>query len=87
MSSRDLKTYKYVKISKSNFFMVTIHSLPICSEGKIETELLSRIDDILDKFHVAKYFLILDLASRCWHIPIHPDDFEKLAFVTNNGLY
>ena len=35
MNSRDLKMYKYVKISKSNFFMITILSLnSICSESK-----------------------------------------------------
>ena len=35
MNSRDLKTSKYVKISKSNFFAITILSLhSICSESK-----------------------------------------------------
>ena len=35
MNSGDLKTYKYVKISKSNFFTITMLSLhSICSESK-----------------------------------------------------
>ena len=35
MNSGDQKTYKYVKISRSNFFMITILSLrSICSESK-----------------------------------------------------
>ncbi|GBM82614.1 Transposon Ty3-I Gag-Pol polyprotein [Araneus ventricosus] len=29
----------------------------------------------------------LDLASGYWHIPLHEKDKEKLAFVTNEGLY
>ena len=42
MNSGNLKTYKYVKISKSNFFVITILSLQsICSESnknkKIQT--------------------------------------------------
>ncbi|GFX52673.1 retrotransposable element Tf2 protein type 1 [Trichonephila clavipes] len=26
------------------------------------------------------------MASGYWHIPMHPDDTEKPAFVTNSGL-
>ena len=40
MISGDLKTYKCVKISKSNFFTITILSLySICSESKNYPEL------------------------------------------------
>ena len=39
MNSGDLKTYKYVKISKSNFFTITMLSLrSICSESNKEKE-------------------------------------------------
>ncbi|GFW59503.1 transposon Tf2-6 polyprotein [Trichonephila clavipes] len=30
---------------------------------------------------------MLDLASGYWHIPLHDEDKEKLAFITTEGLY
>ena len=54
---------------------------------KNKAELLPKIDDILDKLQDEKCFSTLDLTSGYWHIPIHRNDFENLAFVTNNGLY
>jgi hypothetical protein len=54
---------------------------------KSDSEPLPLIDSVLDKLSQAKYFTNLDMASGYWHIPIHPDDREKLAFATNFGLY
>ena len=48
---------------------------------------LPRVDDLLDSVGSAKYFTTLDLKSGYWQIPIHPDDREKTAFVTESGLY
>ncbi|GBN08318.1 Transposon Ty3-G Gag-Pol polyprotein [Araneus ventricosus] len=56
----------------------------ICKTG---AEPLPRIDTLLDKLTNAKIFSTLDLASGYWHIPLHEKDKEKLAFVTNEGLY
>lgn len=54
---------------------------------KNDAEPLPRIDSLLDKLSGAKIFSTLDLASGFWHVPIHSQDTEKLAFVTNTGLY
>lgn len=54
---------------------------------KTDSEPLPRIDWLLDRLVNARYFSTLDLASGYWHIPLHPSDTEKLAFVTNQGLY
>jgi len=48
---------------------------------------LPRIDDLLDTFGKAKYFSTLDLASGYWQVEIKPEDREKTAFITNEGLY
>lgn len=48
---------------------------------------LPRIDDVIDCLHSAAYFSSLDLRSGYWQIPMHPDDKEKTAFVTPDGLY
>lgn len=32
-------------------------------------------------------FSTLNLTSRHWHILIHPQNSQKLAFVTNSGRY
>jgi transposase InsO family protein len=48
---------------------------------------LPRIDDALDALGGAKYLSVLDLRSGYWQIPMAPDDREKTAFVTHEGLY
>ena len=52
LNSRDLKTYKYVKGSKSNFFIIfSLHC--ICSESKnnkLLLILLALTDDLLGNF-------------------------------------
>ena len=49
MNSGDLKTYEYVKISKSNFFTITILPLhTICSESKKEAK--ENEDGILNEY-------------------------------------
>ena len=46
-----------------------------------------RIDDTLDALAGAKMFSTLDLASGYWQVKLDPDDREKTAFVTLQGLY
>ncbi|KMQ81783.1 enzymatic poly [Lasius niger] len=51
---------------------------------KNDKEPLARIYDILDNLRGAEWFSKIDLKNGYWHIKIHPDDTEKLAFVTKN---
>lgn len=48
---------------------------------------LPRIDDIFDAISEADYFSSLDQAWGYWQIPVAPEDQEKTAFITYNGLY
>ena len=48
---------------------------------------LPRIDDTLDALSGAKMFSTLDLASGYWQVEFDPDNPEKTAFVTHQGLY
>ena len=48
---------------------------------------LPRIDETLAALAGAKYFTTVDLQAGYWQIPMHPDDIEKTAFVTNEGLF
>ncbi|GET61515.1 uncharacterized protein LOC110064491 [Rhizophagus irregularis DAOM 181602=DAOM 197198] len=49
--------------------------------------LLPRIDDLLEKFRVAKWFTTIDLASGYWQIEMKEEDKEKTAFICSQGLY
>jgi hypothetical protein len=48
---------------------------------------LPRIDDTLDTLAGAKWFSTLDLKSDYWQVDVHPDDKEKTAFSTGQGLW
>ena len=48
---------------------------------------LPRIDDLLDAFGKAKYFTTLDLTCGYWHVEVKPEDRNKTAFTTHDGLY
>lgn len=48
---------------------------------------LPSIPETLDLLSNAKYFTTLDLHSSYNHIEIAPDDIEKTAFCTTNGLW
>lgn len=47
---------------------------------------LPRIDAI-DCLHSASYFSSVDLRSGYWQIPMNPQDKEKTAFITPDGLF
>ena len=48
---------------------------------------LPRIDDTLDLLSGSSYFSTLDLAQAFWQIELAPEDREKTAFITGEGLY
>ena len=48
---------------------------------------LPRIDDTLDKLSDAAWFSTLDLASGYWQIEMEPQDRDKTAFATHEGLF
>ncbi|GBM90048.1 Transposon Ty3-I Gag-Pol polyprotein, partial [Araneus ventricosus] len=48
---------------------------------------LPRIDDTLDAFNGSQWFTTLDLKSGYWQIEIRPEDREKTAFTTGQGLW
>ena len=48
---------------------------------------LPRVDDILETLAGSQLFSTLDLASGYWQVEVKPEDREKTAFVTSEGLY
>ena len=48
---------------------------------------LPRIDDALSRLQGATIFSSLDLQAGYWQVPIRPEDREKTAFITPDGLY
>ncbi|GBM18800.1 Retrovirus-related Pol polyprotein from transposon 297 [Araneus ventricosus] len=48
---------------------------------------LPRIDDTLDALDGSQWFSTLDLKSGYWQVEIQPEDKEKTAFTTGQGLW
>ncbi|GBO33839.1 Transposon Ty3-G Gag-Pol polyprotein, partial [Araneus ventricosus] len=48
---------------------------------------LPRIDDTLDALNGSQWFSTLDLKSGYWQVEIRPEDKEKTAFTTGQGLW
>ncbi|GBM36473.1 Retrovirus-related Pol polyprotein from transposon 297 [Araneus ventricosus] len=48
---------------------------------------LPRIDDNLDALNGSKCFTTLDLKSGYWQVEVRPEDREKTAFTTGQGLW
>ena len=48
---------------------------------------LPRIDDTLDALAGSKWFCTLELAPGYWQVGLHPDNREKTAFCTADGLF
>jgi hypothetical protein len=45
------------------------------------------IDEALDAFGRASFFITLNLLSGYWQVPMYPNSIAKTAFVTNDGLF
>ena len=48
---------------------------------------IPRVDDTLDTLAGASWFTTLDLISGYWQVEVSPEDREKTAFCTPDGLY
>ena len=48
---------------------------------------LPRIDACFDCLGRSTWFCTLDLRSGYWQVPVQPEDVEKTAFITPQGLY
>ncbi len=48
---------------------------------------LPRIDDALDAMYESTIFSTLDLASGYWQVEMDPEDREKTAFISEQGLF
>ena len=48
---------------------------------------LPRLDDTLDTLAHLHWFNTLDLISGYWQVEVHPEDREKTAFSTPEGLF
>jgi len=48
---------------------------------------LPRIDESLDALASSKYFSMLELLRGYWQVPLSPDAQEKVAFITQDGLW
>ncbi|GBL90665.1 Transposon Ty3-I Gag-Pol polyprotein [Araneus ventricosus] len=47
----------------------------------------ARMDDTLDAMNGSQLFSTLDPKSRYWQVEIRPEDKEKTAFTTGQGLW
>ncbi|GBM09386.1 Retrovirus-related Pol polyprotein from transposon 297 [Araneus ventricosus] len=54
---------------------------------KKDSYTLPRIDDTLDALNGSQWFTTLDLKSGYWQVDIRPEDREKTAFTTGQGLW
>ena len=48
---------------------------------------LPRVDDTLDTLAGSQVFTTLDLISGYWQVEVKPEDREKTAFCTSEGLF
>lgn len=48
---------------------------------------LPRIEDAFRRLDGSHFFSILDMQSGYWQVGVSPEDKEKTAFVTDDGLY
>jgi Reverse transcriptase (RNA-dependent DNA polymerase) len=45
------------------------------------------MDECIDSLRDARIFSTLDCNSGYWQIPVHPNDQDKTAFTSHEGLY
>jgi len=72
---------------KDGTYRFCVDYRPLNKITKKDVYPLPKIDEVFDQLGGAAYFSALDLTSGYWQIPMHPDDKEKTAFRTRDGLF
>ena len=72
---------------KDGPFRFCVDYRKLSSVTKKDTHPLPRVDDLLDALAGSKYFSTLDLRAGYWQLSVAPEDREKTAFVTPDGLW
>ena len=54
---------------------------------KFDAYPMPSVDEMLDQIGNAQFISTLDLAKGYWQVPLCPEDKEKTAFISPNGLY
>ena len=68
-------------------FRLCIDYRKLNSVTKADSFPLPIIQDALDSLGTSQHFSIIDLRSAFLQLPLHPNDREKTAFVTKQGLF
>src|SRR3989344_309278 len=69
----------------STRFCIDYHSLN--QVMKHDSYPLPQVNNILDALGQSRWRSTLDLVSGYWQIPVHKDDIEKTAFMTQHRTY
>jgi len=72
---------------KDGTFRFCVDYRKLNSVTKKDAHPLPRVDDLLDALAGSKYFSTLDLRAGYWQLSVAPEDKEKTAFVTPDGLW
>jgi hypothetical protein len=73
------------KIDASWWFYLNYQAINNCNVK--DKFLIPIFEEQLDNLHDAKYFTKLNLHSGYHQVRVHPDDMEKTAFRTHQGLF
>jgi len=72
---------------KDGSFRFCVNYRKLNTVTKQDAHLLPRVDDLLNSLNHNKYFSTLDLCSGYWQVSMSPQDREKTAFMTPEGLF
>ena len=55
--------------------------------SKFDAYPMPRVDELIDRLGKARFITTLDLTKGYWQVPLAPEDREKTAFATPEGLF